>query len=62
MLYYIVTVFVLLFSSVNCQAANDTDIAINGTEFRGMCNDTLFGRLDYWSVDMTKEMVVPRMI
>ena len=49
----------LVFSLVSCQ---EDPITINGTEFRGMANNTLWEREDYWYVNMTNEMVEPRMI
>ena len=63
MLYILLVTLLLSATGVDCrlQDLNDS-IAINGTEFRGMMNDTIYGRLDYWYVNMTRDMVEPKMI
>ena len=62
MLYLVVVSIFALTLSCNAKLIQDDDnIDINGTEFRAMVNATLWSRQQFWYVNMTRDMVSPRL-
>ena len=52
----------IILMACNARVINDTNIDINGTEFRGMVNSTLYTRQNFWYVNMTRDMVAPKLL
>ena len=60
---YLLTIVIMFMSTTTATKFlnDDTNIEINGTEFRGMVNTTIYGRQNFWFINMTRDMVAPNL-